>query len=162
MFTAVSWKDFALTLFLLLLVYYLVILLLYFRGELMQLLANLLRNWRGNNTHAASTMHSALPQIDQQHADPLFQLVQHLVDRLKATIANGVAREQPKAELLMAIAKELQPYGMLVNTVYQKSVSQLIERALFLQCTIRLDAHDLARLWQAGDSSVKDSSKPQS
>ena len=153
MLRTISWGSFGMTIGLLLLLYYGIIIAVYYRAEWYQL-ALRLRSRVRYQPKTASPASPILPGFgadSQPQAAELLSVTQQLADCLRQTIAMAASRQQPPAELLLALQKVMQPCQQLKNTPYQSAITQLIEKECFQHCAIQWDAYDLASLWTLGN-----------
>jgi len=135
MFTNISWTDYFIAVTILLAIYYLFVGIRYYSGELKDLLSGkrklnlrtaLPNNSRGENP---STNYGYIHPSEasfEETTDEEFTEVEHLIERLKALIADASHRKMIPQEFKQYLSLVLKEYPSVKNSSLRASVNELI------------------------------------
>jgi hypothetical protein len=137
MCSSISWPQFIVTLFVLLLLYYGYVGVNYYRTDW----------WYRIRTKKGSEPTVALAvAVGSGEANPLLPQVHDLVDEIRAFLqATGNAAD--KAALLAKLRLLLQKYPLLNGTSFQPSINQFIAGESKNHCAVEVGEEDLQALW---------------
>lgn len=150
MLRAISWSGYFQFLLAVLIGYYAVVALIYWRKDLVALVARLQQPRAGMSR---SFQHDAGvgPHASQhQNKDALNSAVHDLLEELKVLFSSAVEQQFKKEELLFALQKKLSAYHAIHGTPFGIAVEEHIIEQAVMQCEIILEGEALKRLWHTG------------
>jgi hypothetical protein len=142
MFSSISWQQYLIAVFVVLVIYYVIVVPMYYRAEL---LAFSLRVFQKRKTASHEPLPAAISPEAQ--ASVLSSSVYELVEELNALFHKAAHQRYPKEELCMALQIRLSNYTTLKGTTFQHSIIDHIRSETKACCNISLEDFEIAQLW---------------
>lgn len=150
MIKQVSWAEYFSVLAVLIAVYYVIIVLLYYRYEVWQILSGnkklIAINKSISTDDPPSLMGTSDADIETQAPDErkLFSMTNELMQNLQPVFDEQYTR----SELMMALHVELRKYPSLIDTAFQVSVNNYIQKESEIKCSVSLSEQELRGIWK--------------
>ena len=157
MFTNISWTDYFITVTILLAIYYLFVGIRYYAGDIKDLVSGKRKlnlkavlpynskgeypSTIGENIHASETSF-------EETTDKEFTEVEHLIERLKALIADASHRKMIPQEFKQYLSLVLKEYPTVKNSSLRASVNELIVSECEIYGTVTLTEDEMDLVWK--------------
>ncbi|WP_418499040.1 hypothetical protein [Flagellimonas sp.] len=131
MFTQISWTDYLLAVSILLAIYYLFVGVRYFSGDLKALLAGkrkltLKTSGFPQNEPLQTEVSEDISVTTDEDSDDEFAEVEHLIEKVKAMIADALGKQLVKEEFRQYLRLVLKEFPSVKTSVLRPSVNELI------------------------------------
>ena len=157
MFTNISWTDYFITVIILLAIYYLFVGIRYYSGDIKDLLSGkrklslktaLPYNLRGEYSSIIGANSQPSEASFEETADEEFTEVEHLIERLKALIADASHRKMIPQEFKQYLSLVLKEYPTVKNSSLRASVNELIVSECEIYGTVTLTEDEMDLVWK--------------
>lgn len=149
----ISWSDYIIAVAILLVIYYLFVGMKYFSGEIKDLLSGK-RKFRAAvpNDHAAYNLDNeqSLQETSgfEKTTDDEFSEVEHLIERLKAVIADASRRKLIPQEFKQYLSMVLKEYPSVRYSPLRSSINELIVSECQKYGAVTLNEDEVELLWK--------------
>ncbi len=157
MFTNISWTEYFITVTILLAIYYLLVGIRYFSGDIKDLLSGKRKlnlrtalsynskgeypSTNGGNSHPSEASF-------EETTDKEFTDVEHLIERLKALIADASHRKMIQQEFKQYLSLVLKEYPSVKNSSLRASVNELIVSECEKYGAVTLTEDEVDLVWK--------------
>jgi hypothetical protein len=157
MFTNISWTDYFITMTILLAIYYLFVGIRYYAGDIKDLLSGKRKlnlktvlpfNSKGEYHSAAERNIHPSETSFEETTDKEFTEVEHLIERLKALIADASRRKMIPQEFKQYLSLVLKEYPSVKNSSLRASVNELIVSECEKYGTVTLTEDEVDLMWK--------------
>lgn len=157
MFTNISWTNYLVTVIILLAIYYLFVGIRFYAGDIKDLLSGKRKlslktalpfNSKGEYPLAPEgNIHPSEASFEET-ADKEFTEVEHLIERLKALIADASRRKMIPQEFKQYLSLVLKEYPSVKNSSLRASVNELIVSECEKYGTVTLTEDEVDLVWK--------------
>ncbi|UBM59585.1 hypothetical protein LAG90_02810 [Marinilongibacter aquaticus] len=155
MFTQISWTDYLLAVSILLAIYYLFVGVRYFSGDLKDLLTGKRKLTLKTSPSPGFPEHPPLqnvtsennPATPNEETDDEFAEVEHLIEKVKAMIADALGKQLVKEEFRQYLRLVLKEFPSVKTSVLRSSVNELIVSECEKQGIGAFNEEEVDALW---------------
>ncbi len=152
MFTQISWTDYLLAVSILLAIYYLFIGVRYFSGDLKALLTGkqkltLKTSGFPQNEPLQTEVSEDISVTTDEDSDDEFAEVEHLIEKVKAMIADALGKQLVKEEFRQYLRLVLKEFPSVKTSVLRPSVNELIVSECEKQGIGAFNEEEVDALW---------------
>tara|TARA_B100000378_G_scaffold179972_1_gene145515 strand:- start:195 stop:674 length:480 start_codon:yes stop_codon:yes gene_type:complete len=155
MFTQISWTDYLLAVSILLVIYYLFVGVRFFSGNLKDLLSGKRKHSLKTSLSHSFPQHQSLqneisegiPANTDEKPDDEFAEVEHLIEKVKAMIADALGKQLVKEEFRQYLRLVLKEFPSIKTSALRPSINELIVSECEKQGIAAFNEEEVDALW---------------